>query len=105
MNWIFVCDLMAVLCLTLVRPSWLTGHSVLRPTQSTAHAVCAEEKGEQEEKAEEPSPASHVPKGLPRMGFGANVIADLKAQKRFSTRLPSPVSLIDLLAYIQRWQG
>ena len=55
--------------------------------------VCAEEKGEQEDKVEEPSPSSRVPKGLPRMGFGANVLADLKAQnqKRFSTRLPSPV--------------
>ena len=102
MNWIFVCDLMTILCLNLVRPSWLTGHSILRPTQSTAHAVRAEEKEEQEEKVEEPSPASRVPKGLPRIGFGANVLADLKAQKRFSARLPSPVSLIDLLAYMQR---
>ena len=69
----------------------MTGHQVTRIYPSCTLAVCAEEKEEQEDKVEEPSPSSRLPKGLPRMGFGANVLADLKAQKRFSTKLPSPV--------------
>ncbi|KAK7114213.1 F-actin-uncapping protein LRRC16A-like isoform X3 [Littorina saxatilis] len=57
-----------------------------------AGASAEEEKEEQEDQVGEPTPPPRQPKGPPRMGmgFGANIMADLKSQKRFSARLPSP---------------